>query len=257
MTLSKRYFPNTLTPFLFRRPVNSQKYYEKSGFPADHIEKANLGEIPPAFFAYLFMLLTGVHFETNLPTKKTRGDIDLFLHNTRLSFDGSKSAFKFAQKVLKLGGKYCVISIKNWSLYSVYNFLPQKIEDLSREFEKVDPDHIGLWVLIIPHVPYPLLKKIESYGITVIQTNFQILPAQSEEEKHEQRKVIRHWLRRLIEELQPVLMQYFEANVCYSIYEIDDEYNLTPIANIGYFGLASSSSNKVSNSEMENSSCIS
>jgi hypothetical protein len=73
MTLSKRYFLNTLTHFLFKRPVNSQKYYEKSGFPADHIEKANLGEQVVAFFAYLFNSLTGITFEGNLPTKITDG----------------------------------------------------------------------------------------------------------------------------------------------------------------------------------------
>jgi hypothetical protein len=162
MTCLNHCLARILPPFLFKRPKNSQAYYERNGFPEDHIEKGKLGEIVPAFFAYLFMRMTGIHFETNLPMKKTCSDIDLLFHNTLLSFDNSKNAIQFAQDIFKIGGKYCVVSIKNWSLYSVYNFLPQKIEELLREFGKIDPKHLGLWLLIIPQVPYPLLKKIES-----------------------------------------------------------------------------------------------
>ena len=77
------------------------------------------------------------------------------------------------------------------------------------------------------------------------------MPAKTSQEEHEKRKAIIHWLKSLKEKLQPILTEYFDTKVCYDTDEIDGEYNITPIANIGYFQLVSSS-NKSSNSTMEN-----
>jgi len=200
------------------------------------------------FFAYLFMLLTGTLFETNLPTKITCGDIDLFFHNTKILFDETKSAIQFANEVLKLGGKYCVVSIKNWSIYSEHNYL--EIDNILKEFRKIDPDHLGLWVLIIPHVSYPKLMEMESHGIRVIQTNFQILPATTEGETDEQRKITTHWLAVLKERLQPILTEYFDANVCYDINETSNDETLTSFTKLKSFQTIHLSPNKSSNNKV-------
>ena len=84
-----------------------------------------------AFFAYLFWLSTGITFESNLPTKITDGDIDGFFYNHKLYYDGAMTALQFTKQVFDSGKKYCILSIKNWSEYSVQTFLPQKFDDLS------------------------------------------------------------------------------------------------------------------------------
>ena len=77
-----------------------------------------------------------------------------------------------------------------------------------------------------------MLRELQSIEIVVIQTHFQILPAYTEEEKQEQHKVILHWLNRLITELQPILAQYFEVNVCYSTHESSIETYLSLKVNL-------------------------
>ncbi len=132
------------------------------------------------------MLSTGILFETNLPTGITCGDEDLLFHNTKLIWNGKKTAVEFAIEILKTGGQFCVLSIKNWALTSIHDFLPDQIDDLLKEYKKIDLNHLGKRVLIIPHVPYQLRKLIESYGIVVIQTHWQIFPLEIEDREVEQ-----------------------------------------------------------------------
>lgn len=121
-----------------------------------------------------------------------------------------------------------------------------------KELRKIDPAHLGLWVLIIPHVSYPKLMQIESYGIKVIQTTFQILPAETEDEAAEQRRITTHWLAILREKFQPILIEYFDANVCYDINEKDNGGSLTFFTKLKFFQAINFSSSKSSKSKVSN-----
>jgi hypothetical protein len=245
----KERFSKNNTPPLFI----GKKYFQKWDIKADNQMKGVLGEIPPAFFAHLFMLSTGILFETNLPTGITCGDEDLIFHNTKLMWDGKKTAAEFALDVLKAGGGFCVVSVKNWSLPTIHNFLPEQIEDVHTEFKKIDPHHFGKWILVIPHVPYPILKQLDAYGIEVIQTDWQIFPLEADdpEVEAEQKRIMLHWLRIQKEKLQPLLIEYFKANICYNSDEILDEYLITPIVNTQHHHFIRSSSNSLSRKNMK------
>jgi hypothetical protein len=247
--LKKERFSKENIPPLFI----DNKYFEKWEVKADNQKKWVLGEMVPAFFAYLFMSLTEILFETNLPTGITCGDEDLLFHNTKLRWDGTKTAAEFAIQILKAGGKFCVVSVKNWALPTIYNFLPEQIKDLKSEFENIDPNHFGKWVLVIPHVSYPLSKQIESYNIEIIQTTYQIFPVESEEEEQEQKQITLHWLRILKEILQPLLIEYFEANICYSSNEILDAFIISPLVSSQNNQFICSSVGKMSNNHLSNS----
>jgi hypothetical protein len=78
------------------------------------------------------------------------------------------------------------------------------------------------------------------------------LPAITEDESDEQRKITTHWLAVLKEKLQPILTEYFDANICCNIGQIIDEYLVIPIVNTQHHHFISSSSNSSSRKNTKN-----
>ncbi|MGD0070916.1 MAG: hypothetical protein ABSB71_05085 [Candidatus Bathyarchaeia archaeon] len=216
-------------------------YYLFESFPAANKATGLVAEETFTSFAGKAFVGKKIYYMPNVRTRKN-GDVDGAFFDVAVE-DKKWKADELVREVLRRGGKIVLVSIKNWAIWIWFSL--NKFYNLIAELQHADLEHKAKWLLIIPKLraSQKVRRLLTANKIEVIETGEQI----TLDEKQSQRAQVQ-WLNILNEKLKPQLYKIFGL-LFYRMYNYTIYRN---ISNLSYLQLVSSSSNKVSNSELEN-----